>query len=87
MTLPLYRAVDKTDSTVDFLLTAKRDTDAALRFLRQAIEHNGLPEKVTIDCSRSNAAGIAADDVEAGASIEASQRKCLKISSSRTIAS
>ena len=37
----LYRAVDKQGRTVDFLLTAKRDADAALRFLRRAIEHNG----------------------------------------------
>ena len=33
----LYRAVDKAGATVDFLLTAKRDRKAALRFLRQAI--------------------------------------------------
>ena len=31
----LYRAVDKTGATVDFLLTATRDRKAALRFLRK----------------------------------------------------
>jgi transposase-like protein len=31
----LYRAVDKAGDTVDFLLTAKRDRKAALRFLRK----------------------------------------------------
>jgi len=31
----LYRAVDKTGATVDFLLTARRDRKAALRFLRK----------------------------------------------------
>jgi putative transposase len=31
----LYRAVDKAGDTVDFLLTAKRDRRAALRFLRK----------------------------------------------------
>jgi putative transposase len=36
----LYRAVDKAGATVDFLLTAKRDRKAALRFLRKAIGHN-----------------------------------------------
>src|ERR1700734_609036 len=45
----LYRAVDKAGATVDFLLTAKRDRKAALRFLRKAIGHNGTPEKITID--------------------------------------
>ena len=32
-----YRAVDKQGETIDFLLTAKRDKRAALRFLRKAI--------------------------------------------------
>jgi putative transposase len=45
----LYRAVDKAGATVDFLLPAKRDRNAALRFLRKAIRHNGAPEKITID--------------------------------------
>ena len=45
----LYRAVDKAGATVDFLLTAKRDRKAALRFLRKATGHHGVPEKITID--------------------------------------
>jgi transposase-like protein len=45
----LYRAVDKAGATVDFLLTAKRDGKAALRFLCRAIGQNGTPEKITID--------------------------------------
>jgi putative transposase len=73
----LYRAVDRHGATVDFLLTAKRDTDAALRFLRRAVDHNGLPEKVTIDCSGANAAGIAAYREESDAVIEVRQRKYL----------
>jgi len=47
----LYRAVDKAGATVDFLLTAKRDRNAALRFLRKAIGHHGVPKKITIDKS------------------------------------
>ena len=47
----LYRAVDKAGATVDFLLTAKRDRKAALRFLRKAIGQNGTPEKITIAVS------------------------------------
>ena len=41
----LYRAVDKAGATVDFLLTAKRDRKAALRFLRKAIGQHGVPEE------------------------------------------
>ena len=54
----LYRAVDKGGHTVDFLLTAKRDRKAALRFLRKAIDHSGVPDKITIDKSGANTAGI-----------------------------
>jgi transposase-like protein len=45
----LYRAVDKAGYTIDFLLTAKRDRKAALRFLRKAIDQCGMPKKITID--------------------------------------
>ena len=54
----LYRAVDKTGDTVDFLLTAKRDAAAAFRFLRKAILANGTPEKINIDKSGSSKAAI-----------------------------
>ena len=47
----LYRAVDKDGDTIDFLLTAKRDAKAALRFLRQAIRNNVTPLKINIDKS------------------------------------
>ena len=54
----LYRAVDKGGHTVDFLFTAKRDRKAALRFLRKAIDQSGIPDKITIDKSGANTAGI-----------------------------
>ena len=54
----LYRAVDKSGDTVDFLLTAKRDRKAAMRFLRKAIKQNGTPAKITIDKSGANAAAV-----------------------------
>jgi putative transposase len=54
----LYRAVDKAGATVDFLLTAKRDHKAALRFLRKAFDQHGTPEKITIGKSRANTAAI-----------------------------
>jgi putative transposase len=51
----LYRAVDKSGQTIDFLLMARRDTEAALRFLTQAIRHHDVPEKITIDGSDAEA--------------------------------
>ena len=68
---------------MDFLLTAKRDAEAALRFLRRAVDHNGLPEKVTIDCSGANAAGIAAYMAKTGAVIDVRQKKYLNSEYSR----
>jgi len=44
--LQLYRAVDKDGNTIGFLLTKKRDTKAAKRFLVKAINHYGISEKV-----------------------------------------
>jgi putative transposase len=54
----LYRAVDKTGQTIDFPLTEHRDTEAAWRFLRQAIHRHGVPETITIDGSEANEAAI-----------------------------
>jgi len=56
----LHRAVDKAGHTVDFLLTAKRDRKAAARFLREAIDQCGTPEKITIDKSGANLTTIGA---------------------------
>ncbi|HFV9295684.1 TPA: IS6 family transposase [Serratia fonticola] len=55
----LYRAVDTAGQTIDFLLTAKRDAAAALRFFRKAIRHHGEPDVVTIDKSGANTAALA----------------------------
>jgi putative transposase len=54
----LYRAVDKEGKTVDFLLTAKRDKAAALRFFEKAMKASGVPEKVTLDNSGANKAAM-----------------------------
>ena len=45
----LYRAVDKQSKTIDFLLTAKRDTKAARRFLTKAIGSRGKPSLINSD--------------------------------------
>jgi putative transposase len=54
----LYRAVDKQGNTIDFLLTAKRDTKAARRFLDKAIGSSGKPSLINIDKSGANTAAI-----------------------------
>ena len=54
----LYRAVDKEGKTIDFLLTAKRDKTAAMRFFDKAMQDNGMPEKVTMDKSGANKSAI-----------------------------
>ena len=79
----LYRAVDKTGGTVDFLLTAKRDRKAALRFLRKAIGQHGVPEKITIDKSGANTAALESYNAEHEADIEIRQIKYLNNTSPR----
>ena len=73
----LYRAVDKHDQTIDFLLTEHRDTEAALRFLKKAIRRNGLPEIITIDGSDANEAAIKRYNQEHGTAIAIRQVKYL----------
>jgi transposase-like protein len=47
----LYRAVDSTGQTIDFLLTGKRDTAAAKRFFRQILKTpaNRMPRVINVD--------------------------------------
>ena len=47
----LYRAVDSTSQTIDFLLTATRDADGAKRFFRKvfAAQENPTPRVVNVD--------------------------------------
>ncbi len=54
----LYRAVDKAGKTLDFMLSQRRNKPAAIRFLAQAMEVNGLPRKIVIDKSAANTQGI-----------------------------
>jgi transposase-like protein len=73
----LYRAVDKSGQTFDFLLTEKRDEKAAKRFLTKAIRRHGVPEKITIDGSEANAAAIRSYNQEHGTTIVIRQVKYL----------
>ena len=54
----LYRAVDSTGATVDFLLRAKRDKVAAKAFFSKAFKQHGRPDKVTVDKSGSNKSAL-----------------------------
>jgi len=54
----LYRAVDKSGNTIDFMLSKKRDKKAAKQFFKKAIFTHGLPEKITIDKSGSNTSAL-----------------------------
>ena len=59
----LYRAVDKEGKTVDFLLVARREKAAALRFFDKAMKASCVPEKVTMDKSGANKAAM--DEINA----------------------
>src|SRR3712207_4696197 len=47
----LYRAVDSGGQTIDFLLSARRDAEAAKRFFRKALgqPHTANPRTITVD--------------------------------------
>ena len=73
----LYRAVDKECQTIDFLLTAHRYKQAALHFLRKAVQQHGFPDKITIDKSGANTAAMEALNEGIGQEIEIRQIKYL----------
>ena len=56
----LYRAVDRDGQTLDFMLSKHRNLAAARRFFKKTITSNGVPEKVVIDKSGANLAGLQA---------------------------
>ncbi len=56
----LYRAVDSTGQTIDFLLTAKRDAAAAKRFFHRALaqSNNPMPRVINVDKNRAYPAAV-----------------------------
>jgi IS6 family transposase len=58
----LYRALDKYGNPVDFLLTAKRDLDAAKRFFRKALQDQPLlsPDRIGTDAAGPSPPAITA---------------------------
>ena len=51
----LYRAIDKYGTPIDFMLSAKRDLDAAKRFFRKCFKNEGLfaPDRIGTDGDKS----------------------------------
>lgn len=54
----LYRAVDKYGETIAFMVTKKRDVNAAKAFFRKALKGNRMPYCVNIDKSGANKAAL-----------------------------
>ena len=54
----LYRAVDKAGKTLDFMLSERRNEKAATLFFAKTLVSNGIPDKMVIDKSGANTAGI-----------------------------
>ena len=65
----LYRALDSTGQTIDFLLTAKRDTAAAKRFLSRAIDASGNPMPRVINVDKNPTYPAAMEALKAGGAI------------------
>ena len=62
----LYRAVDSTGSTIDFLLSAKRDAAAAARFLAKALGGENHPAPRVINTDKHAAYPPAIAELKAG---------------------
>ena len=62
----LYRAVDSTGQTIDFLLTAKRDAAGAKRFFRKALSAPGNPVPRVINVDKNPAYPAARGSAESG---------------------
>ena len=60
----LYRAVDSTGQTIDFLLTAKRDAAAAKRFFQKALSASGNPVPRVINVDKNPAVPAAVESMK-----------------------
>src|SRR5260370_1652268 len=61
----LYRAVDSTGQTIDFLLTAKRDAAGAKRFFRKAFQSAGNPSPRVVNVDKNPAYPAAVEALKA----------------------
>ena len=69
----LYRAVDSTGQTIDFLLTAKRDTAAAKRFFRKALRSPANPQPRVINVDKNRAYPTAVEELKVDGTL---RRRC-----------
>ena len=74
----LYRAIDSTGQTIDFLLNARRDTAAAKRFLRKAVEASGnaMPRVMNVDRNPAYPAAVEALKREGAIPRRVALRRC-----------
>jgi IS6 family transposase len=74
----LYRAVDKTGMPVDFLLTAKRDKEAAKRFFRKVFRTpaNPVPRVINVDKNAAYPAAVQELQVEGTLPADCQLRQC-----------
>jgi transposase-like protein len=61
----LYRAVDSSGQTIDFLLTAKRDAAGAKRFFRKAFQATGNPSPRVVNVDKNPAYPAAVEALKA----------------------
>jgi IS6 family transposase len=66
----LYRAVDSSGATIDFLLSAKRDAAAAERFLTKALRGENHPAPRVINSDKHAAYPPAIVELKAGRVLE-----------------
>src|SRR5215813_5895054 len=74
----LYRAVDSTGQTIDFMLSAKRDARAAKRFFRKMLKlpQHSSPRVINIDQNRAYPPAVEELKGEGVLSVAAQLRRC-----------
>ena len=60
----LYRAIDSAGATIDFLLSAFHDADAAKRLFRKALRHPSHPQPRVINTDLAPIYGSAIPDIK-----------------------
>ena len=60
----LYRAIDSAGATIDFLLSALRDAEAAKRLFRKALSNSSYPQPRVINTDLAPISGSAIPDIK-----------------------